>query len=140
MSKGLIVPLNPASWTRIYQAFASGNATEYSIVVTYKLSPNISLSKNADDYAGITKKIQITGFENFGSLSMQPGDFYGTIGDPTSNSMSMERFVPQVGSSQVQTYQHTYPPVPVSPTKTFALAFPPGSGSVIILSVAVTGK
>ena len=139
-SKGLIVTLNSSSWTRIYQTFASGSATNYSIVVTYKLSPNISLSKNAADYAGISKNIQIPGFENFGSLPMHPGDFYGTIGDPTSTSMSMELFVPPVGSSQVQTYQHTYPPVPLSPTKTFALAFPPGTGTVVILSVDVTGN
>jgi hypothetical protein len=139
-SKGLIVTLNPSSWTRIYQTFASGNSTHYSIVVTYKLSPNISLSKNAADYADISKKIQIPGFENFGSLAMQPGDFYGTIGDPTSTSISMELFVPPVGSSQVQTYQHTYPPVPISPTKTFALAFPPGTGTVVILSVDVTSN
>jgi hypothetical protein len=139
-SKGLIVTLNSSSWTRIYQTFASGNSTHYSIVVTYKLSPNISLSRNAADYADISKKIQIPGFENFGSLPMQPGDFYGTIGDPTSTSMSMELFVPPVGSSQVQTYQHSYPPVPISPTKTFALAFPPGTGTVVILSVDVTAN
>jgi hypothetical protein len=139
-TKGFIVTLNPTSWTRIYQTFPAGPGTHYSIVVNYRLSPDISLSKNPADYTGINKLIQISGFENFGSFNSSPGVFYGTVGDPTSTSVALEVYAPSLGSSDVQTYQHTYPPIPVSETKTFGLAFPPGSGTVVILGAAVTGN
>jgi hypothetical protein len=139
-SKGLIVTLQSTSWTRIFQSFPSDKGTRYSIVVTYKLSPNLALSKNAADYAEISKRIQIPGFEDFGSMAIQPGQFYGTVGDPSSTTLAMEVFQPQLGSSEVQTYQHTYPPIPPLGNKTVALAFPPGTGMVVILSVAVTSN
>jgi hypothetical protein len=139
-SKGLIVTLNPASWTRIYQTFPTHNGTLYSIFVTYKLSPDVTLSKNAADYVVIGHQIQVPGFERFGSITSPPCVFYGTIGDTNSTSVDMEVYSPKLGSSEVQTYQHTYPPIPVSGIKTFALAYPPGTGTVVILGVAVTSN
>jgi hypothetical protein len=132
-----MVTLNPASWTRIYQTFPSDKGTGYSIEVTYRVSPNLTLSKDPADYTEISKRIDIPGFERFGSIGIQPGEFYGTIGDPSSTTMAMEVFSPQLGSSDVQDYQHTYPSVPAFGSKTFALAFPPGSGTVAILTVYV---
>jgi hypothetical protein len=137
LSKGLIVTLNPRSWTRIYQTFPSDKGTQYSIEVTYRVSPNLTLSKDSADYAEISKQIDIPGFERFGSISVQPGEFYGTIGDPTSTTMAMEVFSPQLGSSEIQDYQHAYPSIPAFGDKTFALAFPPGSGMVAIVTVYV---
>jgi hypothetical protein len=139
-SRGLIVPLNPASWTRIFQSFTADKSTQSSIVVTYKLSPDIALSKDPLDYAKISSRLQIPGFENFGSIDVHPGQFYGTIGDPSSTTIAMEVFTPKLGSSDVQIYQHAYPPIPPFGDKTFALAFPPGTGTVVILSVTVTGR
>ena len=138
--KGLIVTLNPASWTRIFQSFPSDKGTRYSIVVTYKLSANLTLSKDPAAYAEISKRIQIPGFEDFGSMTIQPGQFYGTLGDPSSTTIAMEVFSPKLGSTEVQTYQHTYPPIPALGNKTVALAFPPGTGTVVILSVIVTSN
>jgi hypothetical protein len=138
--RGLVVTLNPSAWTRIYQTFTAGPGTRYSIVVNYRLSSYIFLSKNPADYTGINKQIQISGFENFGSFNSAPGQFYGTVGDPASAGVALEVYSPRLGSSDVQTYQHSYPPVPVSETKIFGLAFPPGSGSVVILGAAVTGE
>src|SRR4030081_1153722 len=42
-SKGLIIQLKERFWTRIFQSFPSDKGTRYSIVVTYKLSPNLTL-------------------------------------------------------------------------------------------------
>lgn len=139
-SKGLIVTLNSTAWTRVFQSFPSDKGTQYSIVVTYKLSPNLTLSKDVADYAEISKRIQIPGFEDFGSIGVQPGQFYGTIGDPSSTTIAMEVFSPKLGSSEVQTYQHTYPPIPASEKKTVALAFPPGTGFIVLLNISVTSN
>jgi hypothetical protein len=52
----------------------------------------------------------------------------------------MEVFNANLASNELQTYDHSYPAVQVTPSKTVALAFPPGSGAVVILSFAVTGN
>jgi hypothetical protein len=138
--RGLIVALDPNSWTRIFQSFSADQGTSYSINVTYRIASGTTLSTTPADYADISKRIDISGFDNFGSMAVPTGDFYGTVGDPNSNSIAMEVFTPQMGSNAIQTYQHSYPPIPAGGTKTFALAFPPGSGRVEILTVNVTDK
>jgi len=132
--KGLVVTLNPTAWTRVYQTFASDAGTLYSIEVTYKLSPDLSLSKDPADYTDISKRLQIDGFENYRSLAIPPGYCYGTLGDPNSNRIAMEIFGPLPRSTDVQDYQHSYPSIPPGGSKTFALAFPPGTGTITLLT------
>lgn len=139
-NQGLIVALDPNSWTRVYQSFSADQGTAYSINVTYRIAPGTTLSATPADYADISKRIDISGFDTYGSISVPTGDFYGTVGDPSSNMIAMEVFTPNLASNAVQTYQHSYPPIPAGGTKTFALAFPPGSGRVDILTVNVTDK
>ncbi len=138
--KGVEVKLNPSAWTRIYQTFPGDQRATYSIEVTYRLSQGLTVSQNPADYTGINKRLQIPGFENYGTFQGSPGNFYGTIGDPTSASMSMEVFSPQYGSTIRQDYQHTYPPIPPNGNDTFALCFPPGSGTVTLLTVYVMSR
>lgn len=52
----------------------------------------------------------------------------------------MEFFNPKLGTGEVQTYGHTYPAIPPDGNPVFALAFPPGSGTVTILSAEVTNR
>jgi hypothetical protein len=135
--KGLVVTLNPTSWTRVYQTFASDAGTLYSIEVTYKLSPGLTFSKDPADYTDISKRLQIDGFDNYSSMAISPGNCYGTLGDPNSNRIAMEVFAPQLGSTQVEDYQHSYPSIPPNGNKTFALAFPPGTGTITLLTAYV---
>ena len=136
-AQGLLVTLDSRSWTKIYQTFEGDKTGTISIAVTYRVSQDISLSKNPDDYHGINKKLGMDGFEKYGSFSGSPGEFYGTVGNPTASTMSMEVFQPKLGSTEIQTYQHTYPPIPLGGDTTFALCFPPGTGTVDILTVKV---
>jgi hypothetical protein len=138
--RGLILTLNPSAWTRIYQTFSSTVGANYSITVTYRFAPGIAPSTTAADYADISKKLNVPGFDTYSSLSLAPGDFYGTIGDPDKNRIAMELYRPDLKSTAVQTYQHSYPVVPPSTSSTFILAFPPGQGMVEILSAAVICK
>jgi hypothetical protein len=137
--KGLVVTLNPSSWTRAYQTFAD-QGTQNSIEVTYQLSPGLTVSRDTADYTEISKRLQIPGFERFGSLGISPGQFYGTIGDPNSDGIACEVFSPQLGSTGIQDYRHDYPATTVSGATTFVLAFPPGSGTVTLLSAYVTNR
>jgi hypothetical protein len=138
--RGLAVRLNPSSWTRVYQAFSGDAGTIYSIEVTYRLSPGLTLSQDPADYANISERLEISGFEKFSSEGIPPGNFYGTIGDPNSTTISCEFFAPQLGSTDVQDYQHTYPPIPANGNNTFALAFPPGNGTVTLLTAYVISR
>jgi hypothetical protein len=136
---GLVVRLNPTSWTRIYQNF-SDQGTQNSIEVTYRLSPGLTPSRDPADYTDISKRLQIPGFERYDSMAISPGQFYGTTGDPGSDHIACEVFSPQLGSTEVQDYQHDYPATVASATTTFVLAFPPGTGSVTLLTAFVTNR
>jgi len=136
--KGLVVTLSPTAWTRVFQTFASDAGTLYSIEVTYQLSPGLTFSQDPADYTDISKRLQIDGFENFHSMPIAPGNCYGTIGDPTSGRIACEVFAPQLRSTQVEDYQHSYPSIPPNGSKTFALAFPPGTGTITLLTAYVT--
>jgi len=134
--KGLVVRLSPSSWTRVYQTFPD-QGTQHSIEVTYKLSPGLTASQNPADYADISDRVQLSGYEHFQSMAISPGQFYGTVGDP-NNMISEEVYSPRYGTTDVQDYQHDYPPIPASASKIFALAFPPGTGTVTLLTAYVT--
>jgi hypothetical protein len=136
--KGLVVRLSPASWTRVYQTFPGNRGTLYSIEVTYRLSPGLTFSQNPADYTDVSQRLQISGFANFKSMGISPGNCYGTLGDPSSGRLACEVFAPQPGSTAVQDYPHDYPSIPAFGNNTFALAFPPGAGSVTLLTAYVT--
>ena len=138
--KGLVVILDPSSWTRVYQTFSGDQRVQYSIEITYKLSPGLTVSKNPADYTDINKRVGIAGYETFNPFNGSPGDFFGTIGDPTSRSVAYEYYQSQFGSTDVQDYQHAYPPVPPNGNMTFGLAFPPGTGAVTLLTAYVTSR
>jgi hypothetical protein len=135
----LIVPLDPSHWTRVYQTFTPPSGPQQiSIIVNYRLSPGLTVSQNAADYAQISKQIGIPGFDNYGSIHVNPGQFYGTVGNPTARTISMEVFDPDYSKvGVIQTYEHTYPPVPGADSDTFGLAFPPGTGTVSLWGIAV---
>lgn len=139
-SKGLVVMLNPQSWTKIFQEFKGDKGTIYSINVTYRVSPDLALSQKAADYVDVNKHIGLTGYENFGHWNLPVGQFFGTIGDSSSPRVAYEVYAPKLGSSEIQTYQHTYPAVSADGNNVAALVFPPGTGSVNILSVSVTSQ
>jgi hypothetical protein len=138
--KGLDVTLSPSAWTRVYQTFPGNSGTRHSIEVTYRLSPGLTVSRNAADYANMGKSIRVSGFENYGAIAFPPGNFYGTIGDPNAATICCEVYAPQFGSTDVQDYQHTYPAIPPNGNNTFALAFPPGTGTVTLLTAYVTSQ
>jgi hypothetical protein len=139
-NKGITIRLDPAAWTRVYQTFPSGNSTQFSINVNYKLSPSIYTSDDSANYADITQKINLAGFERYHSQTVKPHQFYGTLGNPSDTVISSEVYDPNFNTTDVQNYQHTYPPIPASPQKIFCLAFPPGNGTVTLLGIAVTSN
>jgi hypothetical protein len=139
-AKGITIKLDPAAWTRVYQTFHSGNGTQFSINVNYQLSPGMHASDDPADYAQITQKINLVGFDNYHSQNVNPHQFYGTLGNPGDSVVSSEVYDPNYNTTDVQNYQHTYPAVPASEQKIFCLAFPPGNGTVTLLGIAVTSN
>ncbi len=136
--RGLVVTLNPSSWTRVYQTLMSDPGTLHSIEVTYRLSPGLALSPNPADYTGISKRLGISGFDRFESMAIPPGNFYGMIGDPDGHQICCEIYAPKLGSTDVQDYQHDYPSIPPNGANIFILAFPPGNGTVTLQTAYVT--
>ena len=138
--RGLRVRLNSSAWTAIYQEFSGDKGTRYSLDLTYRLSTDFAPSKDPADYTEIGRHIGVPGFEHFGSITGRSGNFYGTIGDTSAPTIACEIFDPKLGTNEVQTYHHDYPAIPAAGNDKVAVAFPPGSGTVVVLSVAVTSK
>jgi hypothetical protein len=138
MSKGLIIQLKPDRWTKIAQDFKGDNSTHYVFTLTYKVSPDLTLSNKADDYANIADHIRFEGYESWPPVSIAIGQFFETVGDLDDYKGFYEKFPPKLGSSDTQTYVDPGPPISPLGNKMVTVAFPPGTGTVVILNVSVT--
>jgi hypothetical protein len=137
-AKGLIVPLNPDHWTKVTQDFHGDKNTHYLVTVTYKVSPDLTLSNKVEDYTNIPRHVRFETYETIRPFDMPPGQFFVTVSDLDGPKGYWEKFAPQLGSADTQTYQDPGQPLTPDSRKMVTVAFPPGTGKVIILSISVT--
>ena len=135
VGKALVIPLNNYSWTKISQDFKGDKATD-TILIRYKLSPDISVSAKPEDYANIGDHVRFEDYQGYGTIEFPVGCFLVWIGDLTNHASRYERF-PIRPTNDVQTIDHTFPSGATLADKMITLAFPPGTGSVILLSISV---
>jgi len=135
-SKGLIIPLRHFDWTKVAQDF-KGKIASGILTITYMVSPDLAFSTKADDYVNMPEKIHYNGWKPFNT---SPGDWIIFVADfgsvPARGSYYMLK--PKLGSSDPQTYRAKISGLTPLEDKTFTLAFPPGTGTVVILNVSLT--
>jgi hypothetical protein len=140
-SKGIIIELKPNSWSRISQDFNGAQGTHYALHITYKVSPGTTLSNRADDYTNIASLIRFEGYENYGFLSIEPGHIWIMVKDfEESGGGYQERFAPNLGTTEIQKIDDPGLPMAPSGRKITTVAFPPGNGTFVILSVSITSS
>ena len=134
LSKGLIIPLKHMDWTHVAQDF-KGKIASGTLTITYKISPDFAFSTKADDYVGIPAHIRYDLWQPFNT---EPGtwmcllsDFGGT---PHGTYIQIK---PKPGSSDVQTMRTRVSGLTPLENKTITLAFPPGTGTLVVLSVTL---
>jgi hypothetical protein len=137
-SKGLIIQLKEHSWTKICQDFKGDKGTHYVFNVTYMLSPDFTLSDKADDYVDVGKHANIGDAKKWLPITIGVGQFFDTVEELDGTNSFYEKFTPKLGSSEIQTYQDVGPPLSSLGHKLVALAFPPGTGFIVLLNISVT--
>ena len=100
-SRSLLVKLSTDSWTRIYRDYSGDKGTIPSLTFIYRLSPGLTPSKDATLYTDIDKKLGVEGFDTFSPTNVGVGEFYATLGDPTSHRVVYEVFNPDLTSTAV---------------------------------------
>jgi len=139
-SKGLIVQLNPDHWTKVFQDFNGSKDTHYQLVVTYKFSPGLAFSSKAEDYVNIPDKIRFQHSENWTPFNIPAGQFFVTVDDADNTKGYWEKVTSKFNTTDTQKYVD--PGLPLTPDagKMVTVAFPPGTGTVVLLSISVTSS
>lgn len=134
-NKGVIMPLKDMNWLKIAQDF-QGNINGGTISVTYKLSPNFAFSDIPENYKNVPNKIGYNGWKPFG---IKPGMWMLFISDFGSAHGTYYSIKPKAGTAP-QTIRCKITKLTPHEDKTITLAFPPGTGTVVILNVSVEGE
>ena len=128
----LIVPLRPHGWTKVTQSFHTHSA-EYNIIIRFKPSLDVIFTKEKDDYDRTAEEVGL--WNNV--LYHQFNNFLWGIVDDSRRFW----FAGYCDASKLKgahpTLQHTMTNLANTDDKTLYLAFPPGSGNIIIQSVSV---
>ena len=132
-SKGLIIPLKHVAWTKVAQDF-KGKIASGVLSVTFKLSPDLALSTKPDDYVNIPAQLG-WGWKSFNTSHGEWLIFISAFGD-TKGTYFMVK--PKTGSSDTQTYRVRVGALTPLEEQTITLAFPPGAGNLVILSISLT--
>jgi len=133
-SKGLIVPLKDMDWTMVAQDF-KGKSASGVMTVTYMVSPDLTFSTKKEDYLNMPDHI---GYDAWAPFNTPPGKWIIFMSDFGSDHGSYYEVKPTLHSSDPQTFQTRIKGLTPFEDKTITLAFPPGSGMIIILKVSLT--
>jgi hypothetical protein len=133
--KGLIIPLKPHSWTKIVQEFKTQNSA-LTLNITYKLAPNTVFSTKAEDYVNVAHSIE---FDAWKPIDGKVGGWMLMVSDFTKARIFYNSVIPQPGTTE-QTVTDTLDSLIPEDEKTLCLAFPPGTGAVILLHVSLDSK
>jgi hypothetical protein len=133
-SKGLIIPLHGATWVKVAQDF-KGKVSNGVLTITYKVSPDFAFSTKPEDYQNMPDKI---GYDGWRAFNTPPGTWVVFLSDFGSNRGSYYEIKPKTGSSDVQIYRANIKNMTPYEDKTITLAFPPGAGTLVVLSVSMT--
>jgi hypothetical protein len=133
-SKGLIIPLRGAVWDKVQQDF-HGKGTTAILTITYMVSPDLVFSTKADDYVDMPQQIHFDGWK---PVNTSPGSWILFVADFGSSHGTYWQIEPKLGKSDPQSFKVKVDGLTPLEDKTITLAFPPGTGKVVILNVSMT--
>jgi hypothetical protein len=132
-SEGMIIPLKSETWMKEFQDF-KGKTSDAVLTVTYTLSPDFAFSQKQEDYENMPDKIGWDAWVAFNSpvnawiifvseLEQRRGSYY--VIQPTADGKE-------------QTFRARVSGMTPWSQKTIALAFPPGTGMIVLKKVSLT--
>ena len=135
-SKGLIIPLKSQMWTKVAQDF-KGKVASGVLTVTYKVSSDFAFSTKPEDYVNMPDKI---GYDGWKAFNTPPGTWVVFLSDFGTSRGEYYELKPRLGSIEPQTYRALIKGMTPYANKTITLAFPPGTGVLVVLSVSMTSQ
>lgn len=135
-SKGMIITLKNKDWTKVAQDF-KGKASTGVLTITYAVSPDLAFSTKAEDYVNMPGHIDYNGWRAFNT---RQGEWVAFLSDFGSSHGTYYMIKPKLGASTPQTMKMNIKAMTPLEDKTITLAFPPGSGLVVILNVELTDQ
>lgn len=135
-SKGLIIPLKDLDWRKVAQDF-KGRIANGVLTVSYMVSPDLAFSNKPDDYSNIPHHID---YDHWKPFNIPLGSWIIFISDFGTDHGTYYMINPKLGSSDPQEFQAKISNLTPLEDKTITLAFPPGSGTVVILKVSLTDQ
>jgi hypothetical protein len=135
-SKGLIIPLKSETWTKVAQDF-KGKVSNGVLTITYKVSSDFAFSDKPDDYVNMPGKI---GYDAWKPFNTPAGEWVVFLSDFGSSRGHYYELKPKLGSTDPQTYTSRIEGMTPFEDKTITLAFPPGAGTLVVLSVSMMSQ
>jgi hypothetical protein len=136
LSKGLILPLRGRDWDKIEQDF-HGKSTAGVLTIVYQMAPDVTFSTNEEDYMNIPDQLHFEGWKTF---RVPPGSWIVFIADMGSSRGTYYPIQPKLGVAGPQSLRVRVKDLTPLEDKTITVAFPPGSGNVVLLNVSLTDQ
>jgi hypothetical protein len=133
--KGLVIPLKSRDWTKIIQEFKT-QSSEGTLNITFKLAPNTAFSSKDEDYTNVPHSI---GFDAWLPFNGKKGGWMTMVSDFAKMRLFYDTIIPK-GGNDPETFSETVSSLIPEDEKTICLAFPPGTGAVILLHVSLDTK
>jgi hypothetical protein len=133
-SKGLIVVLHSESWIKVEQDF-KGKSSDGILTIHYLVTPDFAFSSKIEDYTNMPGHI---GFNAWKPFDTKPGTWVLFLADFGTVHGTYYEIEPKLGSTDPQVYQAQIEGLTPLSDKTVTLAFPPGTGKIVILSISMT--
>jgi hypothetical protein len=134
-AKEMIVQLKPHHWTKVAQEFHT-DAVKLAILITFNPSPDAKFADTLDAYKNQVDDLRLWTIP----LNYSAGQFFYGILDDTKRIWFDSFGQISMMKGPHPTLQHNLDNAAISNTKTIYLAFPPGTGDIIIKSISVTSS
>ena len=131
--KGLIMVLRPQTWIKIVQEFKTRSASA-TLNVTYKIAPNTTFSSKDEVYQNVPHSI---GFDVWYPFNGKRNTFMTMVCDVLNYRTTCDNVAPNFRTTDKQTYTEAIDSMVLDDEQTIYLAFPPGTGAVILLHVSL---
>ena len=135
LNKGLIISLKAHRWTKITQDFRT-KAAQLVLTINFIFSPGLSFSTKDEDYKNIPHQI-----DNplYGSFDLKPTEWMVQFTD-FGNAARGEYYTIEgkPGANGAQTEHMDVNNVTPLEDEVITIAFPPGSGNVILQNVSLS--
>jgi hypothetical protein len=127
-SQGMIIQLKDQAWVKEFQDF-KGKGTNATLRITFTLAPGTKFGNKPEDMQNVPNKI---GWNAWKPFDTAPDSWVIIITEVHQEHGEYQIVSPDMNSTQDQTMSMVINGMTPWSQKTIALAFPPGTGTIVI--------